>query len=93
VKELLTAFLLSAFVTAMLGCAPRRCRVRVQDDGQVLKICPRPAGRFDCRDMITGRYVVCPKELIPVGVLITEDENYYCRDAAGVLWPSNGECD
>jgi hypothetical protein len=26
-------------------------------------------------------------------VLITEDENYYCRDAAGVLWPSNGECD
>lgn len=91
-KYLTVAGLLASLVVVLLGCAPRTCRVLTTADGGVLRVCPRVRG-FDCRDALTGRFVPCPAELVPVGVLVTEDERYYCRDAAGVLWPSDGECD
>lgn len=74
--------LISAF---MSGCVPpMRCRVL---DG--IEVC---ANDPTCRDTKTGRFIACPTHGYPVGSDF-DGKDFYCRDAQGRRWLSQGECD
>lgn len=53
--------------------------------------CPaRTWGPCRSRD---GRFVSCKQRGEPVGATYSPARGWLCRDAAGITWPSWGECD